>query len=90
MRIEAEAREHTNTMLADVKALIGSPGTKADGSDATGLYDVVRGLNSRVGKFERLWYQVLGGIKVGAPIVLVSATLLWFLAGDKITKLLHG
>jgi hypothetical protein len=90
MQTEATHREGMLGSLGALRDLIGSPGEKADGSEATGLYDLIHSLGKRVGKFERLWYQALGAFKVGVPILAASGAVIWFLEGAKITKLLHG
>lgn len=76
--------------LKDLSALIGTPGTKADGSDATGLYDLCHSLSVRVRPFEKFYYQALGAVKVGIPLLAGSGVLIWFTSGDKLSKMFGG
>lgn len=76
--------------VEELKKLIGSPGDKADGSDATGLYDLAHSLNARLKPFEKLYYEVRGAVKFGLPVLIAAAAVLWWLAGDRIGQLLHG
>ena len=76
--------------LRDLSQLIGSPGKKADGSDASGLYDLCHSLSVRVRPFEKFYYQAVGAVKVGIPILAGSGVLIWFTSGDKFTKLFGG
>lgn len=96
--VSLEAEMHTGLQerlvmakaLAELTELIGKPGIKADGSDATGLYDLFHSLSSRLGKFEKFWYEVRGAVKFAVPAMALFGAALWFLGGDKITKLFHG
>lgn len=79
-----------HSAVNELTKLIGSPGSKADGSEATGLYDLAHSLNTRLKPFEKLYYEVRGGMKAGVPLLLGSAGLVWWLGGDKISHFFHG
>lgn len=96
-RAEAKAESAaTLTALAEVMKRLGKP-ENGHAEPASGLYFAleemgtkVDGVSERVKPFESLWLQVKGGAKTVAALALPVAALVWFLAGDRITLLLHG
>lgn len=91
--LESELRQQgagLHSAVDELTKLIGSPGSKADGSEATGLYDLAHSLNTRLKPFEKLYYEVRGAVKVGVPMLAASAALIWWLGGDKVSHLFHG
>lgn len=77
---------HLPEKLAELNVLIGAPGKKADGSDASGLYDLIGALNRRLLPFEKFRERMWGAILVGTPMIAA----LWWLGGDKIGRFFHG
>ncbi len=82
------ARAATHGLLTDISERLGKPKDHLGG--ATGIYYAVEAVSERVRPFEALWLQVKGSFKTMAVVVPIVALLLWFLAGDRITALLHG
>lgn len=85
----SEAKK-ASAAVSDLVEAIGKPGAPDGGEPATGIFAHIGGLNVRLTKFERLWERGVGfalsAVTIGAP--LVGA--LWWLAGDRISKLLQG
>lgn len=71
--------------LDDLIEVVGKPGTPDGGQPATGIFAHLNAHDRRLKKFERLWERGMG-FAVGAGPLLIA---LWWLAGDKIAKLLH-
>lgn len=87
----AAAAESTAThkLLQEVIDGLGKP-SNGPSQPASGVYWAIEGVSGRLKPFEQRWEQVKGSMTTAAIILGPTGLLLWFLAGDKITKLLHG
>lgn len=78
----------THSLLEELLDRMGKP---AEGrAPATGVYAAVDAVSERVKPFEGLWLQVKGGVKTAAFLLIPFGIIMWFLAGDKLTKLFAG
>jgi hypothetical protein len=86
LKISKLEGEHTatHTLLTEIRNLIGHPDNGV--GQATGVYAMIKDLNSRMTWFEKARERVIGG----APVAIISGAIIWFLAGDRITKLFGG
>lgn len=75
----------THTLLKEALDRLGTP-RNGTGQPATGLYWAIDSVSERVKPFEK-WAERFKGV---ALIILPAGCVIWFLAGDKITHLLHG
>lgn len=76
-------------MMDEVLIRLGKP--KSDGvHPSTGLYWAIDAVSERVRPFEAFWLQAKGGVKTVAILAIPVVALIWFLAGDRLTSLLHG
>ncbi len=75
----------TARSVESLTTVIGRPGTPDGGVPATGIFAFLNFHDQRLKRFERLLNKALGAMFVGGPCLLV----LWWMAGDKITSLLH-
>lgn len=85
-RIENDA---THALLKQVIDLVGQP-EKGPANPATGVYWAMARVSERVAPFERRFEQTKGAMKALSIGAVPAGLLIWFLAGDKLTKLLHG
>ncbi len=79
------ASKATHNMLAEALARLGTP-RNGIGQPASGLYWAIDSVSERVKPFEK-WAERFKGI---ALIILPAGCVIWFLAGHKLTALLHG
>lgn len=91
-----KASRELHGMVTEVLKRLGAP-KNGSAEPSTGLYyamDEVRAevnaVSARVKPFENIWLQVKGAVKVIAFTSVPVGVLLWFLAGDRLTALLHG
>ena len=75
-----------------LKTLINALGEPSNGPahPATGVYWALDQMGKRVAPFELRFEQFKGGVKAITFAAVPMGVLIWFLAGDKITRLLHG
>lgn len=81
----ADGQVDQGVKLDALIGVVGKPGTPDGGENPTGIFAHLNSHDRRLKKFERLWERGMG-FAVGAGPLLVA---LWWLAGDKIAKLLH-
>lgn len=88
---QAGAQENaaTHSLLETLIDRLGEPDNGAM-HPASGVYAAVEKVSSRLRPFEQRWEQVKGGLTTLAAVSAPVGALLWFLSGDRITKLFHG
>lgn len=89
-RVDAIESKQTRVegLMKEVRDAVGRPAKGADA--ATGIYAFVDAVSARLTWFEKLRERGIGALAVGVPILAGSGVLLWFLSGERITKLLGG
>lgn len=78
-----------HSKLDEVILLLGKP-SNGPAHPADGIYHLLENLDHRVKPFESFYLQMKGALKIGVPLVLFFGTVLWFVAGGKITAFFHG
>lgn len=81
----AQGQNDQGAKLDALIGVVGKPGNPEGGETPTGIFAHLNAHDRRLKKFERLWERGMG-FAVGAGPLMVA---LWWLAGDKIAKLLH-
>lgn len=88
---EDSSRENAGILAAvrDVSDRLGHP-TDGEDKPATGLYWRMETMAKKLSPFERRWEQTKAAMTTVGLMLPPTGALIWFLAGDKLTKLLHG
>ena len=76
-------------LLSEVLKRLGEPAS-GDNQRATGLYWKIEAIDGRLNWFERARERFRGGAYTLVGTLAVVGPLIWFLAGGKLTHLLHG
>lgn len=87
----AASRENkaTHDLLETILNRLGEP-DNGPAHPASGVYFVVEKVSARLLPFEQRWEQVKGGLAALGVVGLPVGALIWFLSGDKLTKILGG
>lgn len=85
----AQESQATHELLTEVLSAVGKP-SNGPGQPASGVYWAIAAVSERLSPFEQRWQQVKGGLTTIGVILIPLGVLIWFLSGEKLTKLLHG
>lgn len=79
----------THDLLQEVLSSLGKP-SNGPSQPASGVYWAIEGVSTRLKPFEQRWEQVKGALTTAAVILGPTGALLWFVAGDRLSRLFHG